>query len=614
MRKLFKIICAFAMFFASDNICGAQQDELGLQKIVVTTSRVQESYSEISRDMEIITSEDLEESCARDLSEALDKLSNVHISSYGDMGASKSVKMRGSNAAQVLVLFDGKPLNSPRDGQIDLSTIPLENIDHIEILNGPASHLYGSGALGGTINIITKTPPLEKQKTQIISSFGTYGSYLEKISFGARNKKFGYLLNGGYQRSLGYRENGDFNSRDWNAKLEFTPQDNQKFTLTSGYYKDKKGTPGLASSPDNDDRQQTTKNNLSLDYEFNIDPKTNINASIYNNYERLEFSENTAGSIFDTAYSKAVHSTDSLGLNLQASKYILDKYRAILGLNYTDNKNNSNSSGKHSYNVNAYYLENQIALSSVFTVNFGARLDDYSNFGCETSPSAGFIYKPNDSIKIHSFISSSFRAPTFNDLYWPDEGWIKGNENLSPEKGITGEIGVDLKLSETALLGITYYHSDYNDLINWGTEAGVWMPKNIDSALIDGIDFTGLINLTDRISLSGGYSYAYARDDKTKKLIIYQPRHKADIALKYADLKGLSVEFNSQFTDSCFYDAANTTKLKKFITFGIDISKKINDNLTWYISFDNITNRKYCAMNDYPMPGFKATSAVKLEF
>ena len=214
-------------------------------------------------------------------------------------------------------------------------------------------------------------------------------------------------------------------------------------------------------------------------------------------------------------------------------------------------------------------------ITSKFKLNFGARVDDYSNFGTQVSPSLSAVYKISEDIRLHGLIARSFRAPTFNDLYWPDDGWTKGNPNLRPEKGTTGEIGVDAKLCKYLSSGVTYYRSIYKQLINWvPDDNGVWSPTNIGSALIDGVELANTVYLLDDLELGLNYTYLRAIDDKTDKYLIYQPRNKADLSLKYKRTDGYIFEFKGQFTDRRFHNASNSISVKRFFVFGLSLSKK----------------------------------------
>lgn len=589
-------------------------DDVNLEKIVVTPSRIEQDYADTARNVDVVTSKDMEFSGAKNIAEALTDITSVNIRDYGAAGSLKTIRMRGSTASQVLVSVDGRPINSPRDGETDLSSIPLDNIERIEIVHGPASSLYGSQAMGGAVNIITKRPPKKGQKTEVSTSFGTSRTYTEKLLHGAKVDKFSYLLTGGFQSSEGFRDNSEFNAKDINTKLEYELNGSNNLILNSGFYRSRVGTPGAISSPDIDDKQVKLKNYFDFNWNFKPDNLTGITAKIYQNYDRLEFMENSAGSAKQVANSKSIHSTVARGLNLQFNRKLFDVYQLVCGFNYVGNYNDSTSSAKHRYIVRAGYLENQWDVLNNLTLNLGVRVDDYSNFGTQVSPSFSYLYKLNSGNKIHGLVSRSFRAPTFNDLYWPDDGTSKGNPDLSPEKGITAEIGLETEINKYLSTDVTYYRNDFNNLINWADNGTRQQPTNIKSAIIDGIEFKNKIFLFTDFEIDLGYTFLRAIDDKTDKYLTYQPRNKADLCLKYKNINGFNFELKGQFTDKRFDNSNNTVFVKRFFVFGLSLSKKFNNGLTCFGSIDNLFARKYQVIRDYPMPGFSATGGLKLEF
>jgi len=584
---------------------------LELDKIVVTPSRIEESSGDVGRVIDVVTSQEMESGGAEDLGDALTGLTSVNISTYGGPGTTENIRMRGSTAAQVLVMVDGRPVNNPRDGQVDLSTIPLEDISRVEVLHGPGSSLYGSSAMGGVVNIISKKPPKDGMKTEIYSSFGTARTYVERMLNGARISKFGYLISGGYQSSEGFRQNSEFNSKDCNLKLEYELNGENNLKLNSGFYKSRVGTPGSTIwGIDEDDKLDTLKRFFDFNWGFKPDETTGISARAYQNYDRLEFIENS------TTYDKNIHSTTVRGFDLQFDKQFMDGYGIVAGLNYVKNMNDSTTSAKHKYNVRAGYLENRLDLfDKKLNLNLSARVDDYSNFGTEFNPSLSALYKMSEGIKFHGSVSRSFRAPTFNDLYWPTTIWESGNPNLKPEKGITEELGVEARINSRLVSGLTYFHSDFKDLIQWSPDENwVWRPENVSSAAIDGIELENKIFISDNLDLDINYTYLVARDEDTHKYLVYQPMNKVDTCLRYRGYNGLTVEFKGQYTGHRFGNAANTDKVKHFFVLGISVSKKFKTGVTCFAHIDNLTNRKYQVIRGFPMPGFSFTGGVKAEF
>lgn len=587
----------------------ARAEDIDLDKIVVTPSRIEESSGDVGRTMDVVTSGEMEREGAQNLADVLTDLTSVAITNYGGPGANKNIRMRGSTAAQVLVMIDGRPVNSPRDGQVDLSTIPLESVHQVEVVHGPGSGIYGSSAMGGIVNVITKRPPQAGQKTEAYSSFGTARTYVERLTHGARIAGFGYLVSGGYQSSAGFRPNSTLNAEDCNLKFDYKINSQNIVGLNSGFYKSKLGTPGPTYFFDPDDKQDELKRFFDLSWDFNPDEQTGVAARAYQNYDRLEFIENS------TAYTKDIHTTVVRGLNLQLDKQLCGIYRLVAGFDHTKNMNDSTATAKHEYAVNAGYLQNHFTFFDKLKINFGARIDDYSNFGTQFNPNLDFLYTFSEYIKLHGLVSRSFRAPTFNDLYWPFDGWSEGNPDLRPEKGVTGEAGLEIKINRFITSGLTYYHSDYSQLIQWSDDgSGVWRPQNVSSAIIDGVESENKFYLTDNLEFGLNYTFLRAIDGKSKKYLVYQPRHKFDASLEYNDHQGLAVELTGQFTGLRFDDANNTTKVKSFFTLGLNVTKRFKSGITCFAYIENMLNRKYEVNQGFPMPGFSFTGGLKAEF
>lgn len=588
----------------------AQAWDAEMEDIVITPSRIVETVGETGRKANIISTKKLKYLNPRDVSEVLKYLPSVTINDYGSLGALKTIQMRGSTPSQVLVLVDGRPINSPRSGDVSLNSIPLEDISRIEVLRGPASSLYGSGAIGGVVNIITQEPPDEGPEIELTSSFGTFRTYQEKLSYGAKLRNFGYRLNTGYQSSQGHRDNAEFNAQDANVKLTYEFNSQNLLTLNSGFYRDKLGTPGTITSPDLNDQQMNRKNFFDLLWEVKPweDKDIELSSRLYQNYDRLEFAETPE------PLDKTTHSTKSRALNLKYNQKISELYRLIFGLDLTDNHNDSSKTAKHRYVARAGYLENQFQPWEKLNLNLSLRLDDYSNFGSNASPSLSLLYKLKGEARFHFLIARSFRAPTFNDLYWPATGAEEGNPNLQPEKGITFELGIEKEFSKFFKIELTYFRSDYDKLIKWQLDSVIFRPNNIDAATIQGLEQEVSISPLDYLDIKINYTYLQARDDKTHKFLTYQPQHKASLALNYRGTSGLNVSLQGQFVDRSFDNAANSRYVQRYYVLGLKVSQKLNAKANIFINLDNLLNKKYQIRRGYPLPGLSVTSGIKLEF
>ncbi len=592
--------------------------DVDLNSIVVTSSRSEESLGRVSRTVDVITGAQIEESGASDIGYVLKTLTSADVNNYGGVGAQSSIHMRGSTEQQVLVMVDGRPVNNPRDGSVDLNTIPLADIDRIEVMHGGGSSLYGSGAMGGTVNIITKRPPKEGYKTEMTSAFGTFRTYTERISHGGRFKDLGYLVSGDYVSSRGFRDNGDYIAKDLDAHFTYDLNPDNTVGLKGGFYMSRSGTPGPASSPDLDDRQRVRNNFGAFDWHWKAAEKTVVSAQLYNNYDRLEFSENTAGSIFDTAFEKSIHATISRGIDVQVRQEVTENYAVTGGLNYIDNFNDSTATAKHRYSVRAAFLQQSLTIAEKLKIDLGVRHDNYTNFGPSTNPTLSGKYTVNDVIAFRGGVARSFRAPTFNDLFW-NQGGMTGNPSLQPETGINTEIGLDVTPNKYCASGLTYFHNTFDQLINWApvdpTDVmSPWMPQNVGKAVIDGIEFTQKVYPAEWLEVYAGYTFLHPRDAKIHRDLIYQPRNKVDASVKYKNGHGFISELYGEFTGTRFADTDNSIKVKQFHYFDLNFSQKFNETLTGFIWMKNLLNAKYQILRDYPVPGFSITAGVKAEF
>ena len=179
-----------------------------------------------------------------------------------------------------------------------------------------------------------------------------------------------------------------------------------------------------------------------------------------------------------------------------------------------------------------------------------SRFDDYSNFGDSISPSMCFSWWLNDNFKLHGLYARSFRAPTFNDLYWPREdwgifGWVEGNPRLGPEKAESYELGISTYFFKALWSDLTYFYNRVKDLIIWNVdEAGWWWPENISQAIIQGIEWNSDFLLRERLKTNFNYTLLFTKNKETKKWLIYRPRHQYKLNLNYKTEGGLTFDLS----------------------------------------------------------------------
>lgn len=575
-----------------------------LEKILVSTPYKSETaYGQIGRSITYISRDEIEKSKARNLSDILDGLVSTYLRDYGALGASKTISIRGSSSSQVLVLLNGRPLNNPRSGEVDFSTFPLDLVDHIEILRGPASSIYGANALGGVINIISRRKP-SKSQFSMSTQYGTYQTFINEIHFAQNYGNWDFSFTSNHSNSWGHRRNSYFESNNFYLNLGYRYNDGE-IELLSNYYADNQGLPGLITSPDDDDRQMVERRIIDLNGKHELNEVLKLNYKFYRHYDRLDFIETPS------PLDKTVHKTEWYGTDISLD-FDLDLFSLIMGYNYQYNTNNSTQTGKNAYRQNSLYFLLRRKFGDKLEMDLGARYDDYSIFGSEFNPSLGATLNSGFG-KIYTYLARSYRVPTFNDLYWPEGTWTAGNPELKPEEGISWEVGWEGAIWETNLK-LSYFQSKMKDLINWAADSsGVWRPSNVDRAKIQGIEFYWEKDLFETISASFGYTYLRARDTRRKEYLIYRPNHKLDFSISFSYQK-FNFRLENQYLSQRFTNTSNTDRLSDYFISNLSGSYSLNSSWELFFKIYNLFNRQYARIKDYPLPGFTLLSGMKVFF
>jgi len=586
---------------------------IDLERIIVTPSRIEQGYRYSTQNTSIISGEELESSGITEVTEALDLLPSVDILEYGSTGATRSVHTRGASSSQVLTLIDGRPVNTPRDGATDFNQISISNIERIEVLRGPASSIYGASAVGGVINIITKTGK-EEMHTHALNKFSSFNTKSSSFAHGHKVKDLDYFISYDYLASHGHRDNADYLSNNVNTSLGYQLDDNNHISLSSGYFNSEVGTPGLLSNIDLDDQQETFKRYIDITYNGKILEDQDIIFKVFHNIDRLEFIETFV------PMDKATHQTKIYGMDSQISHTFFDIFRCAIGASYQGHRLNSTTSNKHTYDLRAVYLESETDFFNKGSLKLGARWDDYSSFGDKLSPSASFNYWLFEEIKLHGLAAKSFRAPTFNDLYWPREDWgvwggVEGNTGLSPEEATSCEAGISSYFLERFKTDVTLFKTDFDDLIEWTVDnAWWWRPQNTSSATIKGLEFETEFVLKEHLKANVNYTYLESKNKDTKKWLIYRPRHLYKLRLTYSPVPKYELGLSAIYKTKRFANAANTSILGNYFVVNPNFSYKINDHAQLLFEAKNIFDEDYQEERDYSMPGRAFYTGVKLTF
>lgn len=617
------------------------------KNVIVTASRTQKLIEEIPASVDLIDEDYLAMTNPQDVGEALKDIKGLMIKSYGGLGATQMISLRGSSSEQVLVLIDGQRINNAQNGYIDLSSIASHNIEKIEIVKGASSALYGSDAVGGVINIITKSSN-EKNNLQISAKalIASFHAYSFETSIDHANNNLSFNANYKYLNSLGdftytdnygaekTRLNADIESHNFSTGLKYAfsklskhPEIMLKYT----HHQAERGAPGTIEPYYYEARMWDRSDNIYLkvnskfinqfnDLIFLSSYQTTSNR--YLNEEMLSITDNSFG-------------TRSFNSEIQGHSVLNESIVLTYGLgqNYNSMDNFQTDTSYKRLTFYGFLLnESKIvfdhaALKSLI-ITPSLRYDIHSDFSNVLSPKIGAVMNIGDVWKtgIKSNFGLSYRAPTFNDLYWPEDNYTVGNPNLLPESGMDWDLGFRLQYPVLAGLYIesVYFNNHMTNLIIWESDAGKWMPKNVDEALIQGVENELRLNIIEGyLTTTLNYTYLKAMNlsedvNEYGKLLVYRPLNTFNASI-HATYNTISFMYNFNFTGKRYTNRRNDEHiaLPPYSVSDIILTYKPlirNFHLNVNFQIKNLFNARYRIMKDLPMPGreFRLSFEIKL--
>lgn len=616
MKDILKIVVSLVFLIILSLKAEEKEKTFDLGETVITATKTPHILEETTGTVNVITKEEINSIKPFNISELIEKKCGLKINDYGWIGSSKSISLRGTTSSQVLVLIDGIPINLPSVGTPDLNTIPIESIEKVEIVRGPFSSLYGANALGGVINIITKKPE-EKFTIEGNFSYGRWDTTKNYINFGKQDERFGYFISFGNIYTDGFRENSKDKSLDIFSKFIFKTPNDADLTISGSFNSDNYRVPGPITWSTPYASQKTDNKLLDLTYNLHNDFifKTYWNTNVLNYKNEDPFwptDDETTNNIF--------------GIDFQKSFSLGERNLITFGWNYKyenvdvfDKINNQSRIGRERTRDNyGIFIQNETELEK-FMLTIGLRWDDNSAYGSFLSPKISTLYKIKEKTNLRFSAGSSFRAPSFDDLYWyEDWGWgmgLFGNPDLKVEKGKTFDFGIEHLFNDNFLTRINVFYTKTKDLIKW-TEVSNWRweAKNIGRAEIKGAELEILLKPYKFFEIGMNYTYTDGKNEKQDKYLTYTPKNKISLTLNYKNDKGFKWCTDLNFVDKVYTDENNTKTLDDYFVVNTTISKEIGERYELFLKVNNLLDEKYQTIKDYPMPKRSVIGGVKIKF
>ncbi|HNC53134.1 MAG TPA: TonB-dependent receptor [Accumulibacter sp.] len=468
-------------------------EEQQLDPIVVTATRQATRVNELNSDVSVVTREEIEQAGETTLAELLARQPGIQYVANGGVGSNSSVFIRGASPNQSIVLIDGQRISSATTGSAALSRIPIDQVERIEILRGPASSLYGADAIGGVIQIFTRSGE-GPMRVNASTGYGSYNTSDSTVGVSGGTELLSYSMQAGYTNTNGFNTIRDRNNISYNpdrdgyynknlsANFAVRPARGQEIGINvlASY--------GTNQYDSNDFSRLGAAQNFSSDQNvgsYSIYARNRLN-EIWNSTLRIgssvDDSKEYAGSFRSSTFR-----TDT-DLFAWQNDFRLPVGEALLAYEYSRQKVDSTTDYTVTERTIRSFLAGWNGSVDQHRLQLNLRRDDNSQFGGQNTGSASYGYQFTPAWRAHISYGTAFRAPTFNELYFPSMfGFAGGNPNLKPETAKNTEVGVNWEQANQRA-SVVLYNNQVSDLIEF--RPPTFAPVNVSKALLRGATLT----------------------------------------------------------------------------------------------------------------------------
>jgi vitamin B12 transporter len=600
-----------------------------VEPVVVTATKVETPAEQLGVSISVVSGDDFQTYHYPTVEEALRSVPGVDIRRSGSYGKTSSISIRGANANQVQVLVDGVRVKSPTLGQADLSDLSPDLVERIEVIRGAQSTLYGADAIGGVVNIITRKGTGGPFQASVQQEAGNYDTLASRATVSGAYKILNYALSASHLESNGQFQNDGTDVNALSARVGATLPRDSSLDFIFRYNKNDVGVPvkGVFPGPQpivaiiNPNARQQSETTI-----FSLEGKTRP-VQWWETRIRLSRYENSAGFqdpvdpgvAFDFAtFSQVdVERREAEWVN---SFFIAKWSTSTIGLEHRREEGENKGVFRAATETGSVFFEQQVRFFDRLFLTGGFRVEDNSVFGTTTTErgSVAFLIKETDT-RLRGSAGTGFRAPTFNDLFFPDFG----NPSLQPEKSLSYDFGVDQKLWNNRIrLGLTYFQNSFTNLITCCVPiptAPFGGPFNVGRARSAGIEFTSEVDVLPNLVASLNYTYTDSENLATDRPLPREPRHRWNIGVTWEPIARLSLFTQVHAVTEQFepfgevYNSGHTR---------VDVGGtwRILEQMGWLRKLEltariqNLLNEGYAEVRGFPALGINALAGLRASF
>lgn len=603
--------------------------ELVLPPVVVTANATDTPVSEVGSAVTVITGQELQQQQIRLVSDVLREVPGVAVSSTGPTGSLTQVRIRGSEGNQTLVMIDGIVVNNPAaSDEFDFGNLLAQEVERIEVLRGPQSALYGSDAVGGVINIVTRKGD-GKPKMTLRAEGGSLNSTngLATVSGGTDTYNYLFSATGLYTGNVSVAANGSekdpFSAGTLLAKGGFKPSEETEVSAVGRFTRSLFDGDGFVGGVGAVDDKSSTLTNQAFG---RIQGQANLLDNTWQHV--LGFSATGQDQEYRDKGTKTSTYTGTTAVidyktnYLLATKAFLDaRHTFTLGGDFTYNGVESWSAWSEldkSNNEGSLVGQYQVTLLNALTLTGAVRQDFNEMFEDSTTGRfTGAYMFDQTGTKVRGSYGTGVKNPTMFELYGYTNGY-QGNPNLKPEEAYGWDVGLDQQIWGNRVLGdVTYFNQRITDLITGSGQTSINMPG---TSTINGVEVGLTVVPLDNLSIRGAYTYTHGEDSSGAELIRRAPNI-ASLAINYAFLDNkanvnLSIQYTGEQKDWA-YDAnwnKSVVTLDSYTLVNLAASYQVTEKAQIYGRVENLLNQDYEQVYTYGSPGIAAYGGVKVTF
>jgi vitamin B12 transporter len=604
-------ILLILIFTASTVLAG--EEPIKVKEVVVSATKIEEAVEETTSSVLVIPQEKIEAKGKEFIVDVLKDVPEINVVQNGGSGKASTVILRGGSSTHTLVMIDGVKVKSTTTGYFDFGNLSADDIERIEVVKGAQSTIYGSEAMAGVINIITKRG---KGDLKIEGSYeeGAHNTYNPSVTISGGTDKADFRLTAGHYVTDGISaaktgtELDGYKNNSVSARVGIRPM--EKFELElSGRYSDDRSELDAFGADDPNYLQTGRHYMTSGKGKLYIADEWEQVLTLSRVKDYLKYTDP------DNLSRNADINTALDTVDWQQNLYLTEDYTLTLGAEYKEEEGENIGVFDKTVNNSAVYLNNKLKLmNEALVLNAGMRYDDHETVGDKITYRVGGVYNIRSAgLKLKGNYGKGFRAPTLNELYYVDP-WSSGNPDLKPEKSSSWEAGLEKEvMRDRASVSLTYFNQKYKDLIEWiETPPGSWqyVPLNIAESSIRGIEAGASLKITEGLKVSSFYTYTDTEDKATGRRLQRRPLDKLNVLLEYA--KGPASVAASYTYVSKVYESPWVGNLPSYILVDLSGSYKINKNLKVFGRIDNLFDQHYEVAGGYGTPGAEMYTGVKM--